>query len=73
MIVRFFATYTPDRCSEMCSFTGSAIVVQRFWSKLGLKGYFRILAMRPLIYFPESDELVHTIFVSACSLKEVAN
>ena len=28
--------YFADRCSEMCWFTGSAIVVQRHWSKLGL-------------------------------------
>ena len=28
-------SHTPDRCSEMCCSTGSAIVVRCSWSKLG--------------------------------------
>lgn len=38
--------YFADRCSEMCCFTGSAIVVQHHWSKLGLNTLFKSTSTR---------------------------
>jgi hypothetical protein len=36
-----YLAHTPDRCSEMCCFTGSAIVVQHTRSKLGLSALLK--------------------------------
>ena len=36
LLAKIFLSHTPDRCTEMCCFTGSAIVVWHPWSTLGL-------------------------------------
>ena len=37
----YLLSHTPDRCSQMCCFTGSATVVQCPWSKLALSALLK--------------------------------